>query len=212
MPARYCYDHPRPQVAVDVAVFTLLERSVCILLVRRKHEPFAGRWALPGGFLEIDEPVAGGALRELKEETGLTPSGPIEPIGFYGNPNRDPRGRTISLAHGSVTQPERHEILGGDDAAEAEWFGIEELPELAFDHDAILKDARDWLRRGVLRGSLGLSILPSSFTVADVEALFKGLRLRRKQGISWLERMRAAGRISPTDRDGEYFHMVDSAS
>ena len=102
MPPPYCYDYPRPAVTVDLAIFALSGDGLRVLLIRRKHDPFAGRWALPGGFLEIDEAIEAGARRELREETGFAPTGPIAFLGAYGEPGRDPRGRTISLAHAAV--------------------------------------------------------------------------------------------------------------
>src|SRR4051812_48945169 len=102
MPPPYCYDYPRPAVTVDLAAFALRDAGLRVLLVRRKHEPFAGRWAFPGGFLELDEPIEAAALRELREETGFEVPGPVELIGVFGAPGRDPRGRTISLAHATA--------------------------------------------------------------------------------------------------------------
>src|SRR4051794_19316530 len=104
MPPPYCYDYPRPAVTVDLVVFSLSGDELRVLLIRRKADPFAGRWALPGGFLEMDEPIADGARRELREETGLEAAGPLALIGVFGDPGRDPRGRTISLAHATVVR------------------------------------------------------------------------------------------------------------
>src|SRR4051794_35060492 len=102
MPPPYCYEYPRPAVTVDQAIFAIDDDGLKVLLIKRKHEPFAGRWALPGGFLEIDEAIEDGARRELREETDLSSAGPISFLGVYGDPGRDPRVRTISLAHAAV--------------------------------------------------------------------------------------------------------------
>ena len=174
MPAPYCYEHPRPQVTVDLVVFALVERSLRVLLVRRGREPFAGLWAIPGGFLGIDEPAEAAARRELREETGLEIPGSVEPIGFFAEPGRDPRGRTISLAHAAVVRAGEHPIKGGDDAAEAAWVDLESPPKLAFDHDEILSTAKSWLKDRVGQDNLALAILPVSFTVQDVQSLFHG--------------------------------------
>src|SRR5260370_25359895 len=104
MPAPYCYDYPRPAVTVDLAAFALFRTDLRVLMIRRKKEPFAGRWALPGGFLEIDEPIEAAARRELREETGLDVTGPGAMIGVFVDPGRDPRGRTIRLAHAAAVR------------------------------------------------------------------------------------------------------------
>jgi 8-oxo-dGTP diphosphatase len=195
MPAPYCYEYPRPQVTVDLVAFALIERSVRVLLIRRGHEPFAGGWAIPGGFLGIDEPVEDAARRELREETGLVIPGPIEPIGFFAKPGRDPRGRTISLAHAAVVRPGNAEIRGGDDAAEAAWLPLSAPLDLAFDHDEILAAAREWLTRGVTSGELGLRLLPTPFVRQDVAGLFDGLGLPPTQADAWLKRLTDQGRV-----------------
>ena len=189
MPGPYCYDYPRPQVTVDLVVFTLVEKSLRVLLIRRGHDPFAGKWAIPGGFLEMDEPVEDAARRELREETGLEVSGPIEPIGFFAKPGRDPRGRTITLAHAAVIRAAEAEVRGGDDAAEAAWLPLAAPLDLAFDHAEILGAAKEWLTRGVVNGELGPRMLPASFVAQDVYALFDGLGLSQSQADDWLRRM-----------------------
>ncbi len=145
---RFCYDYPRPSVTVDTVVFVRDTGRVRVLLVRRKHKPFAGRWAIPGGFMNPSEPFEEAARRELKEETGLTLTSPIAFIGAFGRPRRDPRGRTISMAHATLLRGEVPPVRGGDDAAEAAWHDLEEANDLAFDHDEILAVARAWLDAG----------------------------------------------------------------
>jgi 8-oxo-dGTP diphosphatase len=212
MPAPYCYDYPRPQVTVDIVVFTLLDRLLRALLIRRGHEPFAGKWAIPGGFLEIDESVEAAARRELREETGLTLDGPIAPLGFFARPGRDPRGRTITLAHAAVVRAGDHSIRGGDDASEAAWTKLGDSVDLAFDHAEILSTATEWLRRGVEGGLLGLDILPRSFLTQDAQGLYRALRLPEQQANLWLERMVSSGRIAVRDGQPHQFHLVEAAT
>ncbi len=141
----YTYEYPRPMVAADVAAVRPLEgvqggREV--LLIRRANEPFRGLWALPGGFVEMDEDVPDAASRELREETGLEiPIKDLVEVGVFGRPGRDPRGRTISVVYASVVTRDRSKATAGDDAAEAEWFDVRSLPELAFDHAEVIPAA-----------------------------------------------------------------------
>jgi 8-oxo-dGTP diphosphatase len=195
---RYCYEYPRPAVTVDLAAFALFGTDLRVLLVRRKNEPFAGRWALPGGFLEIDEPIEGAARRELREETGFAIPGPVELIGVFGDPGRDPRGRTISLVHAAVVRHPADTVAGADDAADAAWCDPGRSGNLAFDHDTILAAALDWLSRGVAEGGLGLALLPATFSAGAVRGLLEALGMPGTSAAAWIKRLRRAARISLT--------------
>jgi 8-oxo-dGTP diphosphatase len=131
--------YARPALTADIVAVRPGEVPR-VLLVRRGNEPFAGRWALPGGFVDEGERPEEAALRELAEETGLAFSGEFEVVGVYGEPGRDPRGWTVSAVYLAVVEGEAP-VHGADDAAEARWFLADELPLLAFDHDVIVKDA-----------------------------------------------------------------------
>ncbi len=131
-------DYPRPMLTVDTVVLTR-EATPSILLIQRANPPFAGGWALPGGFVDEGETVASAAPRELEEETGLR-VGPLKMLGVYDTPGRDPRGWTVSVVY-LARIPARVEVNGGDDASDACWFAVDELPELAFDHAVIVADA-----------------------------------------------------------------------
>lgn len=143
---KYVYDWPRPIVTADAAVFTFAGGKAKLLLIQRKHEPYAGRWALPGGFVEMDEDLPEAAARELAEETGLQ-GVPLEQLRTFGTPGRDPRGRTITVAYFGITGKDAPQIQAGDDAAQAQWFDIEDLPGMAFDHDEIARYAIARLRQ-----------------------------------------------------------------
>lgn len=134
----YTYKYPRPAVTADCVVMTL-ETKARVLLIERGNEPYKGHWAIPGGFLNIDETTEQCAIRELEEETGLRID-KVHQIGAYSKVDRDPRGRTISVAY-LATVEESLEARGQDDAAKAKWFYIDDLPPLAFDHDEIMADA-----------------------------------------------------------------------
>ena len=143
---KYVYPYPRPMVTVDLVVVTR-ERTPKVLLVRRKHDPFAGRWAIPGGYLEMNETLEAAARRELREETGVAVA-KLVPLGPYDAVDRDPRGRTITFAYLALVRPGQVEAKAADDAAEVGWFSVVRLPEMAFDHRDILATARKILRGG----------------------------------------------------------------
>ncbi len=208
MPPPYCYDHPRPAVTVDLVVFAFVEGSLRVLLIRRGRDPYSGKWAIPGGFLEMTEEVEAGARRELKEETELCVSGPVDAIGFFGKVGRDPRGRTITLAFAGITRPHEHLIKGSDDAEHAEWIRLDEDLSLAFDHDQILERAKDWLRRGLLERQFGLEILPRSFSSGDVEALYRPLGLMREQADAWTLEMVKSGQVHQIDGPSAQFELA----
>jgi 8-oxo-dGTP diphosphatase len=204
----HCYEYPRPAVTVDLAVLARFGTELRVLMVRRRNEPYAGCWALPGGFLEIDEPIETAARRELCEETGFDWTGPVQPIGVFGDPGRDPRGRTISLAYAAVVRDPPAAVAGGDDAAEAAWRDPNDHSSLAFDHASILAAALDWLRGGVAEGSLALALLPAEFTLADVRALLEALGKAPLSAIAWLARMLRAGQITAVEPRAQRFRSV----
>jgi 8-oxo-dGTP diphosphatase len=141
----YCYEFPRPAVTVDLVVVSL-EKEPRVLLIKRKSDPFAGVWAIPGGFVEMEEPLEAAARRELKEETGIA-VGAIEQLATFGDPGRDSRGRTISVVYFGRVEPSTVKPKAADDALEVGWHRLAQLPPLAFDHDKILACARDHLAR-----------------------------------------------------------------
>lgn len=131
-------------ITVDAVVFAEENNELYILVIKRKNDPYQGKWALPGGFLEEDELLHTGCLRELEEETGLQLK-QMQQVGIYDEINRDPRGRTLSVAFTTKLQL-RKEIKGNDDAAEAKWILVNELTEVAFDHQQIINDALEKLQ------------------------------------------------------------------
>ena len=134
----YQYEYPRPALAVDLIVIRHLGQQSEILLIKRKNDPFAGAWALPGGFLDENETLEDAAARELMEETNATATS-LKQFNAYSHPDRDPRTRVISVVFAADVKAGQS-ITAGDDAADAKWFDIDRLPTLAFDHDEILHD------------------------------------------------------------------------
>jgi 8-oxo-dGTP diphosphatase len=176
---KFCYDYPRPAVATDIAIFTVMEGALAILLIKRKIEPFAGSWALPGGFIREDEDLDACARRELQEETGVE-IGLLHHFGNFSAPGRDPRGRVISVAYLALTPGRDHVIKAATDAADAQWFRTEELPDLAFDHASIAQAAITALRRGVENFDPAvmpylLALLPRRFPLARLQLAYEAI-------------------------------------
>ena len=144
---KYTYDWPRPMVTVDAVVFTYSGDRAKVLLINRGKEPFKGKWALPGGFIDMDEELEDAVVRELEEETGLKGIR-LEQMRTFGTVGRDPRGRQISIAFMGFATKSQDKIKASDDAANAKWFDIEELPkDLAFDHNEVVRFAIEKLNK-----------------------------------------------------------------
>ena len=169
---KYCYKYPHPAVTTDCVIFGFDGSELQVLLIERGIEPFKGKWAFPGGFLNMDETAGEGAMRELKEETGLE-NAYIEQFNTYSEPGRDPRERVITIAHYALVRIQ--EVKGGDDAAKAQWFPIDEVPQLAFDHDKILRDAMRKLRERIHFEPIGFELLPEKFTMREIQILYESI-------------------------------------
>ena len=168
----YTYDYPRPAVTTDCVIFGYDGKELKVLLIERGIEPFKGCWAFPGGFLNMDEDALAGARRELKEETGLEDAF-IEQFHTFSEPGRDPRGRVITIAHYALVKIQ--EVEGGDDAAQARWFSIGEVPPLAFDHDRILRMAMNRLKERIHFEPVGFELLPDVFTMPQLQNLYEAI-------------------------------------
>ena len=169
-PFQYKYEHMA--VTTDCVIFTFEDRKLKVLLVRRGAEPYKGKWAFPGGFLRMDETAEQGALRELHEETALEPSS-IGQLGVFSDVDRDPRERVITIAWYALVKPS--EVVGGDDADEAAWFPVDDLPPLAFDHGRILRVALEQLRRDIHFQPVGFDLLDDEFTIPDLQRLYEAI-------------------------------------
>lgn len=183
----YCYAHPHPAVTTDVALFTLRDGALNLLLIRRGQPPFEGSWALPGGFVEIDEDPADGAARELAEETGAGDVA-LTQVGAFGTLDRDPRERIISIAYVALERVEGLRLRAGDDAAEASWFRYAALPALAFDHDEIIAQAHRRLGALLVERPLALRFLPDTFTLEELRGVHEALldaEIDKRNLIGW---------------------------
>lgn len=169
---RYHYKYPHPSVTTDCVIFGFDGSKLKVLLIQRGNEPYKGCWAFPGGFLNMDETADEGALRELKEETGLE-STHITQFHTFTDPNRDPRERNISIAYYALVRLQ--EVKGDDDAAEAKWFSIDEIPPLAFDHGLIFSMALNELRRQIHFEPTRFELLPEKFTIEELQNVYKSI-------------------------------------
>ena len=169
---KYHYKYPHPSVTTDCVIFGFDGVKLKVLLIERGLGPFRGRWAFPGGFLKMDEAAEQGALRELEEETGLT-GAYIKQFHTFTDPERDPRERVITIAYYALVRI--RDVKGGDDAARAQWFGLDEVPALAFDHDRILRMAMQELRRQIHFEPIGFELLPEKFTMSALQHLYEAI-------------------------------------
>lgn len=169
---KYCYKYPHPAVTTDCVIFGFDGQQLKVLLIKRGIEPYIGHWAFPGGFLRMDETAEQGALRELKEETGLE-NAFVEQLGAFSEVKRDPRERVITIAFFALVNIS--DVKGGDDAAEADWFRIDDMPTLAFDHDHILRVAQKLLREKIHFEPIGFELLPKVFTMPQLQTLYEAI-------------------------------------
>ena len=170
----YTYDFPRPAVTVDNVIFTFEDKELKVLLIKRRQDPFKGEWALPGGFVEIDESLEDAAKRELKEETGIT-NAFMEQLQTFGAVDRDPRGRVISVAYFALVNAEEIDIIASTDAQAVEWFPLNELPEVAFDHQKIIRFALNQLKFKLKHQPIGFELLPERFSLSQLQHLYEAV-------------------------------------
>jgi 8-oxo-dGTP diphosphatase len=170
----HCYAYPHPAVTTDVVLFTLRENGPCVLLIERLNEPFQGMWALPGGFLEIDEDLEACAMRELREETGVE-GVYLEQLYTFGAPGRDPRERIISVTYFALARSDNLQPKAASDANRVAWFPLTELPKLAFDHAQIIQQAHQRLVAKLNYSTIAFQLLPESFTLSQLQTVYETL-------------------------------------
>jgi len=172
IPLAYTYDYPRPALTVDCVVFGLDEDDLKVLLIERDGPPFSGRWALPGGFVELGETLEHAAERELREETGLERVY-LEQLYTFGAPDRDPRERVVTVAYYALVRLSEHRVQAATDARRAAWFALDDTPPLAFDHARILAMAHERLKGKVRYQPIGFELLPTKFTLRQLQHLYE---------------------------------------
>lgn len=197
---KYTYDYWRPAVTVDNVVFSFDGTHLNVLLIKRGREPFQGCWAFPGGFLDEHETLEEAAKRELKEETGLESQFMTE-IGSFSALDRDPRGRTITVAFASVVRPTQTDTLAGDDASECQWFPATRLPDMAFDHALIFKKAMTMLKVGFFSDPVAFVLMNDTFTMPEMQRLYTEVFNREFDRRNFQKKFLASGILSAEPRD-----------
>jgi len=201
---KYTYDYPRPAVTTDCVVFGFDGHDLKVLLIERGIEPFKGTWAFPGGFLNMDETAEQGALRELKEETGLDLQY-IKQVGAFSDVNRDPRTRVITIAFYALAK--KSFVEGGDDAAKAQWFALNEVPRLAFDHDYILRKTLQKLREDIHFEPIGFGLLDEQFTIPELQRLYEAILGVQFDRRNFYKKILQTGILDEVDSDDDDQHI-----
>lgn len=168
----FSYEYPRAALTVDCVVFGFDAGELKVLLIERGLEPFKGKWALPGGFVRVDETLDAAARRELEEEAGIK-NVFLEQLYTFGEVNRDPRERVVSVAYYALVKLAAHETKAATDAADARWFPVSKIPELGFDHREILATALARLKGKVRYEPIGFELLPPKFTLSELQHLYE---------------------------------------
>ena len=184
------------RVTVDIVIFSIRNRELHVLLVRRGVPPFQGEYAIPGGFLRSDESLEEAAKRELHEETSVRDVY-LEQLYSFGDPARDPRGRVVTVAYYALVSSDHMELSAGADAAEAEWVPVRKLPELAFDHTKILKYALDRLRNKLEYTTVGFQLLPKKFTLGELQAVYEAILGKKIDKRNFRRKMAQLGILKP---------------
>lgn len=201
---KYTYLYPHPAIACDCVVFGFDGSGLQILLIERGNEPCKGMWAFPGGFMQIDETAEACARRELREETTLDIR-MLKQLGAFSGIHRDPRERVVSIAFYALVQPSA--VTGGDDASDARWYPIDDVPQLAFDHDFILRKAMQQLRKDIYFEPIGFELLGREFTMPELQRLYEAILGVRFDRRNFEKKMLQTGIVEPAEEDlDQLFH------
>lgn len=168
----YQYKHPHPAVTTDIVIFTIRDKQLKLLLIKRSGEPYRGKWALPGGFVNLDESLDEGARRELAEETGVT-GVYLEQLYTFGAVDRDPRERVITVAYYALIPSDKIRLQAATDAEAVGWFGMDELPELAFDHPRIVAMAHERLVAKLDYSTIAFQFMPEEFSLSELQTVYE---------------------------------------
>ena len=183
----YQYEYPHPAVTTDIVIFSLREQQLKLLLIKRAGAPFQGKWALPGGFVRLDEDLESSARRELQEETGVA-TAYLEQLYTFGAVERDPRERVITVAYYALIASDKIALHAATDAEAVGWFGMHELPPLAFDHQEIVTMAQQRLAAKLDYSTIAFQFMPQTFTLRELQSVYETIlqqELDRRNFRKW---------------------------
>jgi len=191
-------EYPKPSVTVDIIVFSVQNNDLKVLLIKRAIDPFKDNWAIPGGFIKLEESLENAAKRELKEETGIDYAY-LEQLYTFGDVNRDPRGRVITVAYYALLDKESaKQIIKADtDVSDVAWFSVAKLPTLAFDHSKILEYALKRLKWKFEYTTVGFSMLPKKFTLTDIQETYETIFNKKFDKRNFRKKILSLGILKP---------------
>jgi len=202
----FSYVHPHPAVTVDIVIYTIRDERLKLLLIKRGSMPFKNEWALPGGFVHMDEHLDEAARRELREETGIQ-GVYLEQLYTFGLPDRDPRERVITVAYYALIPSDRIQIRASSDAEAVGWFAMSELPKLAFDHDEILRVAHNRLVAKLDYSTLALQLMSEEFTLTQLQQVYETIlqqEMDKRNFRKWVLALEAIEETGREQRDGRH--------
>lgn len=196
----FTYRYPHPAVTTDIVIFTIRQDELKILLIKRALPPHRNQWALPGGFIKLEESLEEGAKRELQEETGVT-GVYLEQLYTFGRPNRDPRERVITVAYYALIPSDELEPKAASDAENVSWFGLKELPDLAFDHGRILKMAHERLVAKLDYSTIAFQLMPTQFTLSELQQVYEVILREQIDKRNFRKRILSLNLIKETGKE-----------
>ena len=193
----YTYKHPHPAVTTNVVIFTVLDAKLRLLLIRRPREPFKGYWALPGGFISLDEDLTASASRALERETGMT-GVYLEQLYTFGRPDRDPRERVITVAYYALVPAAR---VAAREDGEVAWFALDTLPALALDHQEIVALAAERVKAKLDYSTIAFQFLPEQFTLSELQAVYEIILRERMDKRNFRKQMLSLDLIAASGKE-----------
>ncbi len=203
---QFCYQYPHPAVTTDIVIFTIQNQQLDALFVRRRNPPYQGEWALPGGFVDINEDIDTCAQRELFEET-LVDNVYLEQLYTFGQHDRDPRERVITVAYYALIPRDKLQPKAGSDAQEVNWFPIKQLPKLAFDHDQIIQKALERIAAKAHYSTIAFQFLAPEFTLPELQEVYQILRnetLDKRNFRKWIQSLDCLEETGKVRRNGQH--------